>query len=294
MMLIYHGIDQKGSTKFNSRFISQDYFDKQLAYFKAHFNVITLEEYYNREFDHNRLNLCLTFDDGYLNNLKYALPVLEKHQIPAAFYITTIRNKDYDHLWADYLDMAAFTSNSAVDVNGERFVKGAHGEYYSSETGISMKITCKNKNFKWKDACMRAMSPSFKENHHLDDYWKLMDEKDIQKLDESDLVTIGSHGQLHDCLGVIELPDACADIQNSKDYLESVTGHKIDSIAFPDGSYTREVVDFCDSIGLEKQLAVGYLFNEDHADKRLVERFGINPYISWHNQMNCILKHKYL
>lgn len=32
---------------------------------------------------------CITLDDGYLDNLEYACPVLERHQAPATIYVTT-------------------------------------------------------------------------------------------------------------------------------------------------------------------------------------------------------------
>lgn len=293
MMLVYHGIDQKGSTAFNSRFISQPYFNKQIRYFKKHFNIVTLDQYYHQDFVEDKLNICITFDDGYANNYHYALPILEKHNVPAAFYITTIRTTEYDHLWADYIDMASSNYHKPITIGEELFRKGKHNEYYSITTGLSLKNTCKQRGFQWKEACMDALPDDFKNNTLLNDYWRLMDEEQIKALNKSPLVTIGSHGNLHNCLGVIDYESACQDVKTSKEYLERLLEHPVKSIAYPDGSYSKEIVEYCDQIGFNRQLVVDFIFEEDRSDPRLKARFGINPYISWNNQLECILKGRY-
>lgn len=33
--------------------------------------------------------VCITFDDGYLDNYAHAVPILERYQVPAAFFVST-------------------------------------------------------------------------------------------------------------------------------------------------------------------------------------------------------------
>ena len=293
LMIVYHGIDQEGGNRFNSRFISQEYFEKQISYFKQYFNIVSLEQYYQRDFDPDKLNVCITFDDGYRNNLKYALPILEKYKVPASFFITTIRDHGMDHLWADYVDLACYLNTKDIVVEGEVFAKRGNGEYYSRATGVSLKITAKSKGFGWKEACMKALPDTFKSKKELEDYWKLLTGDEIRQLGSSEYITIGSHGRLHDCLGMIDGSKAREDVKRSKECLESVLGHRVDAIAYPDGSYTRELVEFGKELGLSKHLALTYLFQEDRADDCIRDRFGINPYCSWNNQLYSMLRGKY-
>lgn len=293
IILIYHGIDQAGSTKYNSRFISQKTLEKHIRYFSENFNIISLDDYYNQKFDDDKLNVCLTFDDGYRNNYKYAVPILEKYQTPATFFITAIRSTNADYLWTDYIDMASHNYHKPIFIGDEVFKKGRHNEYYSQKSGISLKNRCKQEGYDWKKKAVNALPDDFRKENKYDDYWQLLTQDEIKVLSSNKLFTIGSHGSLHDCLGIIDIGSAKKDILDSKQFLESILGQPIDAIAFPDGSYTREVVDFCKSIGLDKQLAVDYLFDEDQKDKGIEKRFGINPHISWNNQLNCILKSKY-
>ena len=41
------------------------------------------------ERDFRRRFVCLTFDDGYRDNLRYALPILKKYDAPFTIYIPT-------------------------------------------------------------------------------------------------------------------------------------------------------------------------------------------------------------
>jgi len=43
--------------------------------------------------------ICLTFDDGYIDNLKYGLPILKKHNVPATIYITNCLPNGTGMLW---------------------------------------------------------------------------------------------------------------------------------------------------------------------------------------------------
>jgi len=83
IILCYHGIDLVGNTKLNSKFISKKYFEKQLVYFKENFNIVSLKKFFeikNKEV--KEFTIAITFDDGYKNNFKYVLPLIEKHKIP--------------------------------------------------------------------------------------------------------------------------------------------------------------------------------------------------------------------
>src|SRR5260221_13248063 len=101
-ILIYHGICQSDHTRFNSIFLRYKTFEKHLQFLKKYFHVISLNDFYNQRFSEERFNICISFDDGFANNYKYVLPLMNKYQVPVTFFITGIRHAGYDILWNDF------------------------------------------------------------------------------------------------------------------------------------------------------------------------------------------------
>src|SRR4051794_6307717 len=88
-ILVYHGICLNDPHKFNTLFITLKRFEKQLQLYKKYFDIVSLDEVFKKQLNPERFSVCLTFDDGFANNYKYVLPLLEKHEVPATFFITS-------------------------------------------------------------------------------------------------------------------------------------------------------------------------------------------------------------
>src|ERR1043165_2632346 len=104
-VLMYHGIDKVQDTTYNKRFFTQANFEKQVVEFKKHFNMLTYSDWATQNFSSTKPNALITFDDGYANNYRYALPVLDKHNVHAMFFITGVDTLPVKVLWADALDI---------------------------------------------------------------------------------------------------------------------------------------------------------------------------------------------
>ncbi len=95
LVAIYHDVLPAGFPEGNPLFgmtVSVEEFDWQMAYFKEHYSPITFQqfsEWYFRGAALPRCPVLITFDDGHANNLRFALPVLQKHQITAVCFVLT-------------------------------------------------------------------------------------------------------------------------------------------------------------------------------------------------------------
>ena len=58
--------------------------------------------------------VCLTFDDGYRDNLKFALPILKKYKVPATIYITNCLPNGTGILWWYLFEEYARTTNQLI------------------------------------------------------------------------------------------------------------------------------------------------------------------------------------
>lgn len=278
---MFHGIDDKNSTLFNTRFISKKKFESLLVLLKKNGNVISVDAYCERNTDPDRMNFTITFDDGYLNNLTHALPLLEKHQVPASVFVTCIYQENKDILWADLYDLCCDHLPSSIDVGGILFRRNSRGEHASAK-GITLKCHASRSNRDFLLDLYHKLEPfaKFRSNSRFDNLWKLLMPTDIAAIANHPLITIGSHSMLHLDYSFQNNQDALLDMQESKAVLENLTGKKIYYLAFPTGpSGVEKTV-------LAREAGYKFLFNDKESGKDSIDkqntftRIGINPYVS--------------
>ena len=290
-ILIYHGICHNDPLRFNMLFLKQRTFESQLRFYKKYFNIVSLDDFYNRRWDNKKSTVCITFDDGFANNYKYVLPLLQEYKIPATFFITGIRDAGYDILWNDLLCLAYKYGPSKFNFRGEEFIKGGDSKYVSVSTNKRLVDTLRLNGFEGKAEMMRLLV-SLKHRAN-EDYWLQMTVEQIITLSASKWVTIGSHGYYHNDLAKIPSSSTKEELLRSKQFLENSTGKEIKALAFPYGSYSKEVVQAAKNTGFSQLLATEFLFPEDPADTTMRERLTINPFISNINQMHANIAGNY-
>lgn len=289
-IVVFHGIDKVGETKYNSRFVSESYFEDFIEYIVLHYNVVSLEDYYQKKFKHNTLNIAITFDDGYANNYKYAIPILEKHKVPATFFITS----ESQFLWPDFLDLVScYSTKKSVVFEDVVYHKNDKNEFVNN--GISLKNKCKELAFSKIAVLYDLFDEEWKsiQSKPLQEYWQLMTEQQIEAISNHPLFSVGSHAKTHANLEKIDLDEAKREIVFSKKKLENICKKTITDFAFPFGRYNKILYEYCESIGLERILLVDYNSEKDKEAASLRNRFVINPYISLKMQLIYLVKGKY-
>ncbi|MCX6800315.1 MAG: polysaccharide deacetylase family protein [Candidatus Falkowbacteria bacterium] len=89
IILFYHRVASIENDP-NLLSVNPENFEKQLLYLKDHFKIISLKELAKRISSKKIVKglVAITFDDGYVDNLTNALPILEKLQVPATIFVT--------------------------------------------------------------------------------------------------------------------------------------------------------------------------------------------------------------
>ena len=100
-VLMYHMVrDHIDGAKFNKLRVKPSAFEQQIAWMKAEgFHFVTMQELQDHWGKHPQKTVAITFDDGYLDNLENALPILEKYQAKATIYVVVDR---HDRDWSTY------------------------------------------------------------------------------------------------------------------------------------------------------------------------------------------------
>ena len=293
--MIYHGICMHDHTRFNPIFLTKQVFEAHLVLYKKHCNVVSLDDYYAQNFSRDKFNICITFDDGFANNYKYALPLLEKYQLPATFFITGIRDAGYDILWNDFLGIVSKYGPESIIYKGEQYHKGQYDKYISAANGISLVEQLRSAGFTEKAEMMDALYPMvpFKNNLAERDYWLQMTTNEIRKLAASPLVNIGAHGYYHNDLARISTKDVATELTASKNFLEKLIQKPVNSLAFPYGTYNKSAIEVAKETGYTQLLLMDFQSPEDQHDHTLRERFTVNPFITPINQMHATITRRY-
>lgn len=99
--------------------VRRDRFEAQISYLRRQFNVVGLQDAIGRLERGEPLPeraVSITFDDGYLDNLEVALPILEAHRVPVTLFVPTGGLDTGELLWWDrVIDALAGTSHPALD-----------------------------------------------------------------------------------------------------------------------------------------------------------------------------------
>lgn len=288
-ILMYHGVNQDGKNQFNGRHTAQRDFIRHIRFLKKHAHIISLEDFFEGRFIEGRPNFAITFDDGYRNNYLFAKPVLEEARVPATFFITGLNEVDQDILWADFLNIASKLTQENITIEGENF-ENRNGVYHSLDTGKNLYEIIKHEkaDSQYKRTMISAFDKTynFRLDKSYDHYWKLMSNDEIRSCGASEFIEVGSHAYMHNNLSSISFELAKNELIASRNYLESLMQQPLISLGYPDGSYSREIIDVAEQLGFTYQVAAeGFNYKEDETDSRIRDRVGIYSVNSCANQL---------
>ncbi|MFZ5551545.1 MAG: polysaccharide deacetylase family protein [Bacteroidota bacterium] len=293
-VVVYHGLVKENPLQFNNRFITVKQFEEHLIWYRKNASLISINDVFENRLQENKLNVAITFDDGYRNNYLYAVPLLKKYTIPAAFFITAIRPRKRT-IWTDMLDMVNHLRNEPLKINDTVFVKRKK-EFVKKDTGESLKLFAQKQDTNFISQLKKELKKDFsiiKKNKSLRDYRKLMSEKEIKKLISGKLFTIGIHGKTHASYTAIGIKKSVKETLFSKKYLESITGKKINMLAYPFGHYNPWLVAALYKKGFKHQLVCDYRFGKNDSKEIVKNRFTINPFLETKVQMEFLKRGAY-
>jgi peptidoglycan/xylan/chitin deacetylase (PgdA/CDA1 family) len=285
-ILLYHGLSDTHKNKYNSRHLYFKDFEKQIRYLKTKANLISINDFFNEKFDKNKSNIAITFDDAYKNNFKYLLPLVEEYQFPVSIYSTLLHKTNHPYIWADFFQICQHHFDKSIVLDNKQFIN--KNNMYVDKEGKSLIDYIKNNNssYELKKQFYSLFEEDFLMLKDSNMYWQLMDDDELIKISKSKFVTIGSHGNLHNNLGQIDIENAKNELIESNLYLENLLQKKIDELAYPDGSYNNELLDYAYKMGFKYQLAAeGFLNKADNDIFFIRDRIGIYQCGKWTNQL---------
>ena len=210
---------------------------------RSRIDLVSLDEMHRRlatgDFPRRRF-VCITFDDGYRDNLEFAYPILKKYEVPFAIYVATSFADRLGELWWLALE-AVIAQNDMVGVRIDgtdrwfecRSVKDKR-EVFGYIYGWLRKLPTEQELRQVvRDLCARHRVDMASFCAGLCMGWD-----ELAKLASDPLVTIGAHTVNHPILTKLDDKAAGAELSLSRDVIAAALGTRPDHLAYPVGDPT--------------------------------------------------------
>lgn len=247
-------------------------FRKQLEFFKIYFSVIRMEDVIHAIKGDCKLPenaLLLTFDDGYIDNYTYALPLLEEYGFQGSFFIpgkifTTHQLLDVNKI--HYILASADITKLVPDVKKRMdYYRGAEFEYPNTEELWNQYAV--DERFDGKDTIfvkrmLQTVLPEKVRGLIASDlfekyvgvseetlaYELYMTEEQIMTLKRHGMF-IGIHGYDHYWLGELSKDKMQEDVSKALEVMDEFINKNEWVMNYPYGSYNADVIDYIESKG---------------------------------------------
>lgn len=252
--------------------LNQPLFRQQIEFMKNNFNVVTMEQVMDAvegkaELPENAL--LLTFDDGYIDNYTFALPVLEEFGVQGSFFIpgkTFATHQLLDVNKIHYMLAAADINKLVVDVKQQMdYYRGNEYDFAPTEELFNEYAVANrfdNKETIFVKRMLQTVLPERLRNTISSNlfekyvgvteeqlaYELYMTEEQVRTMKRHGMF-IGLHGYDHYWLGNLEPEQMKNDIAMALDTLDEFIDRKRWVMNYPYGNYNQGVLDYINGQG---------------------------------------------
>lgn len=237
-------------------YVTPETFENHVKWMKKNGAIIGLDEFMA---DTRQRRFMVTFDDGWKDNLTYALPILKKYNATATIFITT-RNIDHGELfWPEELGIQISTSLrvctrdyvlSSLTTQIRRVINK-----YKLEEIISFNNNSTDLYYLLDRMieCLKMIPDSSRDNIISSLYVKLnispkyegsellLNWDDISFLSDEG-ISFGSHTHTHALLDRIDNKTIDTELSRSKKILEQKIGKEINAFSYPNGYFQNQYI----------------------------------------------------
>jgi peptidoglycan/xylan/chitin deacetylase (PgdA/CDA1 family) len=208
----------------------------------AGLDIVSLDEAHARlrgegpEERNSRRFACLTFDDGYRDNLDHAYPVMKRHDAPMAIYVATCMPDGTAELWwltLEYAIAAADKIEVPAGVGSETFVCDTVARKYDTYETVYWRLRAMDEEEKRATAREIAACAGIDMPAIVRELSMTWDE--IDWLAGDPLVTIGAHTVSHSALSKLTEAQVEYEMAESRRLIGEHTGRRPRHFAYPYG-----------------------------------------------------------
>ncbi len=239
LVLMYHRVlPDKGDDPFGMA-VSTAHFAAHMAALKTMTETVSLDALEARHasaFAGGGTCVCVTFDDGYVDNLRHARPILEQAGVPATIFLSTDYIGSDRPFWWDEVDRLLRRLPDRAprlpELGGDWNLDDAKGFAAARDavTGRLKRLTGAARE-RWLDdvhaACGLAREPADADGRPV--RW------DEVRAAAGEAIAFEPHGCSHASLGFLPADEAAREIRESKRVVDRELGRASRYFAYPNG-----------------------------------------------------------
>lgn len=252
MVLVYHRIAPSG-TAHGGVTVSREHFEEHVEAARTHFRPLALAELTRRLADGAipSRSVVFTFDDGYVDNLAEAKPVLERHDVPATVFVVSGYVGSGRRFWWDELERACdapgLPDRLALNIGGAvrtwEVADGRRRDLFRSLRGAFGRLEdCERDELLARLGTLAGFAPTGSVETLTAD--------ELLQLADGGLIEIGAHTVTHPCLAGLPRKRQLAEIAESRRQLEAILSREVRLFSYPFGSYGRTTAACAQRAGL--------------------------------------------
>ena len=273
-ILIYHRVRPEADPLFPSE-LDAARFDEQLTQLGRAFTIISLSEAVEglRNGTLPRGAACITFDDGYADNVEIALPILLKHGISATFFLAT-GFLNGGRMWNDKVIEVIRTAPESLDLRSLGYGQLTLDSVSARQGAIDALLeSLKYLPLAAREAQVDRLCGMLPDGPPGD---LMMTSSQVRALHQAGM-EIGAHTVNHPILSNMAPEAARQEIVDCKRELEDITGTPVRWFAYPNGKpqrdYGAEHVGMVKAAGFEAAVSTAWGAASPEADLFQLPRF---------------------
>ncbi|MFZ5516466.1 MAG: polysaccharide deacetylase family protein [Candidatus Zhuqueibacterota bacterium] len=261
-ILLYHRVNDlvlKESSISDRLTVTADNFRRHMKYVAANFNAMSLPEFVASARTKSEIAnraVIVTFDDGYLDNYRFAFPILKEFNIPATIFLATDYIGSNRCLWWDVLeelvldpgielkklDLLEFKNEGINFAKEDRVTIFWKMYWYLKSVEPSQREEIMTRIFQASERTSETQCLSAR---------RMLAWDQILEMSQHG-ITFGAHTRSHVVLSKVPLSSAKTEIVNSKNEIERETGTAVTSFAYPNGgldTFNEDIIDILKKAG---------------------------------------------
>jgi peptidoglycan/xylan/chitin deacetylase (PgdA/CDA1 family) len=272
-IIVYHMVTSNlAGVLEGSHNVHPEVFEKQIAYLKQRYTMIPLSrvpDFLESKSLSGAPYAVVCFDDGHLNNISEAYPILERHQVPATLFVCPSVIGNQGLLWRHkiaYLiqnqleqEFLAFIKKQPLRQNYRLDSLEQQGFYRWSKDPSSISVVSIQNDltafFEQKGISAAAIA----QGHHL-----YISENELKKYS---YLEFGNHTWSHPIMSCLSYQEQEKEIVKAHGYFED-RGLQVSALALPFSPFNEDTVQICKKLGYQCLLTRDDRINPIRSERR--------------------------